>query len=194
MPEVGKKLRDRDPLSLVKGNGVYYLGIDPGKTGGVGIIDDTPSICELFNMPATLESVYVNLHLLIREYNPVCAVLEYVTGYIGGMDTGGEFQQGSGPPGGAMFNFGVQSGACEMALIALGFKFKQNYFKPQPHYWHTQIGAPKREKKEKKAKYKGRLRDFAAGLFPTATVTVQLADAALLARYCRQVWYEKCYG
>lgn len=99
------------------------------------------------------------------------AVLEQVGGYVG-----------QGQPGSAMFSFGAAYGHMEMALAAAGIPYET----VQPARWQKGLKIPGRKKDEGKTAWKNRLKARAQMLFPRVKVTLAVADALLIAEYCRR--------
>ena len=150
----------------------YYIGIDPGASGGIAVL--RTSIVSI-GMPKTETDLWSH----IKEWAnlpkmTVFAVLEQVGGYVGG----------AGQPGSAMFKFGQSYGSIRMALIAAGIPFET----VTPQVWQKKLGIPPRNKKknETKSAFKNRLKAKAAQLFPDEKITLQTADALLISEYCRR--------
>ena len=160
----------------------WYLGIDPGKTGGLTLLRDEGVFYQ--PMPATPLDLWIWMGTMLLT-TPVGsartrAVLEQVGGYI----------KKKGPqPGSAMFNFGRGYGELRMALTAAGIRYEEI----TPRVWQKVLGIPPKKESESKSDFKGRLRARAQRLFPSlelwkGTKTDQLAccDALLIAEYCRR--------
>lgn len=143
-----------------------YIGIDPGKSGGIAILYMDEVIAA--KTPVTPADIYSHL----KTYSRKCtAVIEQVGGYIG-----------EGQPGSAMFNFGRGVGHLEMALLACGIPAES----VPPRKWQKAMGISSRKKTETKAQWKSRLKSVAQRLFPSENVTLATADALLIAEYCRR--------
>jgi crossover junction endodeoxyribonuclease RuvC len=142
-----------------------YIGIDPGASGGICVYEDGKIMT--FNMPDTYPDIYGLLKRL-ADVPDVCAVLEDV---------------GHGLPGqssSATAKFARHNGHLEMALYALGIPT----VKATPQRWQkmfsNSIGSSKGcEKRE----WKNRLKQLAQQMFPGTKVTLNTADAILLAVY-----------
>lgn len=145
-----------------------YIGVDPGKGGGLAAVRGAEF--SLTPMPPTDMDIY--RWLLDHRGEPVFAVMERVTGYIGD----------GGNPGARMFAFGQNYGALRMALIAVGVPFET----VTPAVWQRAVGVTPRKKTETKTVWKNRLKSRAQELFPRAPITLATADAILLAEYCRR--------
>jgi hypothetical protein len=152
----------------------WYIGIDPGKSGGLACLNGgSPFSVEA--MPPTDADV-LNWFNSQNGVNQQCwvvfAVLEKVGGYL----------RGNAHPGSAMFNFGANYGALRMALTAAGIPFEE----VMPGVWQRGLGIPPRKKTENKGKWKNRLRAKAQQLFPGVKVTLATCDALLIAEFCRR--------
>lgn len=142
------------------------IGIDPGKNGGIAILDEKGNVLELIKMPATPEDLFLFLNQYTMQ--TVC-ILEKV----GGMPGNG---------GSAMFNFGKGYGNIEMALIACGIKTIT--VTPQKWQKHYQLGS---SSSCSHTEWKNKLKAKAQQLFPSLgnKVTLVTCDALLLAEYGR---------
>jgi hypothetical protein len=162
---------------------LWYLGIDPGASGGLTAIRRPvgPPITQ--SMPATLADAWewINNFSGVKFPDGVFAVIEQVQGYMGGPDG----QKGGGSSNGrAMFTFGQSYGSLLMALTAAGIPFET----VTPQRWQRALLIPPRKKKtgETRAAFKNRLKAKAQALFPQLRVTLATADSLLIAEYCRR--------
>lgn len=146
-----------------------YMGIDPGNNGGMAVLDADGHLLAVTKMPDTPSDA---LRWIREQSNNCVAVLEQVGGYVG-----------KGQPGSAMFNFGRGFGNLEMALLACEVPFDL----VQPRKWQKAMGVPVRKKNESKVHWKNRLKAVAQRLFPSENVTLAVADALLIAEYCRRL-------
>jgi hypothetical protein len=140
-----------------------YLGIDPGKTGAIAVLNEDGALVCTHAMPNTVADL---VHLL-RPYGDeeARAVLERVQVWAGN-------QMGKG----SCFEFGRGYGRLEAALAAAFIPFDL----VQPAKWQGVLSClSKGNKNITKAR--------AQGLFPRATVTHAIADALLIAEYCRRL-------
>ncbi len=142
------------------------IGIDPGKNGGIAILNEEGKVLELIKMPPTPEDLYLFLSKYATRH--VC-ILEKV----GGMPGNG---------GSAMFNFGKGYGNIEMALIACGIKTIT--VTPQKWQKHYQLGS---STSCSHTEWKNKLKAKAQQLFPSLgkKITLVTCDALLLAEYGR---------
>ncbi len=147
----------------------YYIGIDPGMSGGIAVLDEADNIADVRNMPDTPADILEYL----RPYQafPCVCVLEDV---------------GQGMPGqssSATAKFARHNGHLEMALLALGIKT----IKARPQKWEKTYALGKSSSFEK-AEWKRKLKERAQQLFPQLgkKVTLKTCDALLIAEYCRR--------
>tara|TARA_R100000808_G_C2134143_1_gene142736 strand:+ start:1126 stop:1581 length:456 start_codon:yes stop_codon:yes gene_type:complete len=142
-----------------------YIGIDPGKNGGVGIIYNDIQYCR--KCPATItdmaEEIKVCLELApdIQKF----AVIELVH---------------SMPKQGvrSVFTFGQGYGQWLGILTAL----EVPYIQVSPQKWMKHYGTLNRDKKERK----NQLKHMAQQRFPNLNITLATADAMLLANYLKE--------
>lgn len=148
---------------------MHYIGIDPGASGGVAIVDRAGHVVDETKMlePRELHEWLVErLGWYGNHENQARAVLERVS---------------SSPQMGvaSSFTFGRSYGRLEMLLAGLAIP----YDAVVPRVWQPAVGVvyPKGKPRDKNIS-KAR----AAQLFPRATITHANADALLLAEYCRR--------
>lgn len=165
------------PVKLVKPAYAIYLGIDPGKNGGMACATYIGSQYRITTTKIPAEDSVVLDTLMNLSHGglqwPCFVVLERVGGYI----------RGKRLPGSLMFNFGAGFGRLCMALTALDLR----YTMVQPSAWQKALGIPKRTPKETTSQWKGRLKAVAQELFPKQIVTLKNADALLIMEYCRRL-------
>jgi hypothetical protein len=149
-----------------------YIGIDPGKNGGLVILDYSGSVSFHSRMPRTERDIWIWFSKRVSLKAARNAVIEKVGGYV----------RGSKSPGSAMFNFGWGYGGLRMALVGHGIPFEE----VTPQRWQRAMGIASRKKNESKTAFKNRLKAKAQQLFPTINVTHATADALLIAEYCRR--------
>lgn len=142
------------------------MGIDPGKNGGICILDQSGEVLTLIKMPATPSDLY---NFLVEHSDCNACVLEKV----GGMPGNG---------GSAMFNFGKGYGWLEMALIAC--KIKTVTVTPQKWQKYYQLGS---SSSCTHTEWKNKLKAKAQQLFPSLgkEITLVTCDAMLIAEYGR---------
>lgn len=144
-----------------------YIGIDPGKNGGIAIMREDGEVLCVEKMPPTPHDL---LSFLEEFKNDCICILERV----GGMPGNG---------GSAMFNFGKGYGHIQMALIALGIPCEE----VTPNKWEKsfQLGSCG---KYSKTEWKNRLKSKAQQLFPKLgkKITLATCDALLICEYGRR--------
>ncbi len=139
-----------------------FIGIDPGKSGGIAVIDDMGVVEQVIKMPGD-ERGLLHVFGALRGR----AVLEKVhAGIFGGGRMGAV----------SAFTFGYGYGSLKMALVACHVQFEE----VTPQKWQKALdcrtGGDKNVSKRK-----------AQELFPQVKVTHHVADALLLAEYCRRL-------
>ncbi|MGL6095377.1 MAG: hypothetical protein ACRC7O_06215 [Fimbriiglobus sp.] len=173
-----------------------YIGIDPGRNGGIVVLDVRGRVVSAGKMPTTPKDVWD----AVREWRTQpgfvsAAAVEKVSGYVGEQQ-----------PGSAAFVFGCGVGGLMMALIGNGIPYVQVF----PQAWQKAMGISPRKKAtgtvkvvaqkgknkgkmvekkiggESKTEFKNRIRRRAQELFPAQTITLQTADAFLIAEHLRQ--------
>lgn len=142
---------------------MIYVGIDPGKHGGIAAIDEHRQVWFHQATPQDdMELLAIFMRLRSDAGTGIVAVLEYVR---------------SSPQMGVVsaFTFGRGYGALRMALAASRISYEE----VTPGKWQTQLGCRSQGNKNvTKAR--------AAALFPEVKVTHAVADALLLAEYGRR--------
>lgn len=138
-----------------------YIGIDPGISGGIAVIAATGALVDVFKMPAT-------------ERDLLDALQPY-----GGKDVRSravlEAAQSSPQMGVASaFSYGRGYGALLMALTGARIPFRTVRAAAWQKTMACRSGGDKNVTKRAAQHY-----------FPTLTVTHAIADALLLAEYCR---------
>lgn len=144
-----------------------YIGIDPGKNGGIAVMKPDGGVVDLTKMPDTPQDL---LGFLSKYRENSYCTLERV----GGMPGNG---------GSAMFNFGKGYGHIQMALIALQIPTEDI----TPNKWEKsyQLGTCG---KFTKTEWKNRLKAKAQQLFPSLgkRITLATCDALLICEYGRR--------
>jgi crossover junction endodeoxyribonuclease RuvC len=153
-----------------------FLGADPGLSGGLALLDESGAIVDASKMPETEH----DLAEYVREFAPRIrkAVIEGVHSMP---------QQGVS----SAFKFGRQYGSLRMALIAHGIKLDT----VTPQAWQRRMGLvikgrsglriAKKLKGTSQTQKKNRNKARAQELFPKQRMTHAIADALLLAEFCR---------
>jgi len=130
-------------------------------------------------MPATEKDLFdwmcrFSPHGSVRK---TVAVIEQVGGFVGSEGKGGGAANGA-----AMFKFGMSYGGLRMALVGCGIPFEA----ATPGKWLKGLGVVGRKKEESRTEWKNRLKAAAQRLFPSEKVTLNTADALLIAEFCRR--------
>jgi hypothetical protein len=157
-----------------------YIGIDPGASGGFGVLDERPGGNHAWAcpMPRTDAGILQVIDKLTENgTRQVRVMLEHVwTSPQMGVVSAGSFMR--------------QFGALQMALTARGIAFER----VAPVKWQRAMNVmtPKERRAELGHKDKNinkRAAEYmlAKGAFDNITVTHAIADALLLAAYCRNV-------
>lgn len=142
------------------------LGIDPGKGGGIAVIDaDTAEVIEVCAMPDTIADIS---DMIARHCDASCAYIEIVHSMP---------KQGVS----STFTFGQFYGYVQMAVVA----HKIRCIDVLPSRWQQSLGV-KAKKDEGYSAHKNRLKGLAQKLFPNVKVTLKNADALLIAYYGRE--------
>ena len=146
-------------------NEKVYIGIDPGKDGGIAVLDADGNVVECVKTPPTFKDL---LDMVSRHKESSKCVCEKVHAMPGQGVT-------------SMFSFGRTVGGLEMMLLALGIPTE--YVAPQKWQKHFSLGS---SKGKSKTEWKNILKAKAQQMFPRTKVTLYNADALLLAEYARQ--------
>lgn len=145
------------------------MGVDPGQSGGLAIVDEEGE-AGAWKMPATEK----DLAYFIEQ--KAAFVSFTVIEKVGSMP-------GQGVA--STFKFGMSYGGLRMALVCNGLPFEA----VTPQAWQKMFGLvfPKKmglTKSQKKNKHKARAQE----LFPQVQITHSIADALLIALFCRRTY------
>jgi hypothetical protein len=157
-------------MPIPKNPGLYYLGIDPGLSGGMAVVTAHGPLLATFPFAkATNHEIAETLEEWSRRYRPR-AVLEKV----GAMPGQGVC---------AMFTFGVSYGFLQGLLTA----FQIPFIDVRPQKWQQRLSISPRKKTEGKPEFKKRLQAKAHQRWPSRIkeLTLATSDAALIAEYLR---------
>ena len=137
-----------------------YIGIDPGKGGGIGIIYNDISYCR--KCPATIYDMAEEIKICMELAPDIqkTAIIEAVHSWSG---------QGVK----SVWTFGENYGQWLGILAALNIPYSQ----VSPQKWMKFYGNLPREKKDRK----NRLKHLAQQRFPNIKITLATSDARLLA-------------
>lgn len=150
---------------------MVHFGIDPGVSGGIVALSSAGEVLVAIKMPATERDLFEALgHLM-----PLGAVPDLMRGHAHAALE----RVSASPQMGVVsaFTFGRGFGALRMALTANRIPFDE----VTPQKWQTAMGCLTRGDKNISKRR-------AQALFPGHVVTHAIADALLLAEYCRRVY------
>lgn len=145
-----------------------YVGADPGKSGGIAIIDDAGGYVDFVRADGTIQEIAQRIHENIQPEGPTFAVVEKVA---------------SSPQMGvrSAFTFGKSAGGLEAVLAGAGVPYRM----VSPSKWQGAMGC-------RSGGDKNVTKAAAASMFPKVKVTHRNADALLLAWYAKR-WFEGEY-
>ena len=154
---------------------MFYMGIDPGQSGGIAILRAVGNRqwsdgrdCRLYPMPTTEADVW---DVFLKNCHTKMAVIERVHSMPG---------QGVA----STFKFGMGYGGLRMALVASSIPFDE----VTPRTWQKAVGTSPKKSTESKTRFKNRIKQKAQQLFPKENVTLKTCDALLIALYCRRTY------
>ena len=139
-----------------------YIGIDPGKAGGICFLMDDE--IKTFKCPATTHDMAEEL-ILAKDIRKCTAIVEKVHSFPG---------QGVA----STFTFGYNYGVWLGILSALHIPYQLCL----PRKWMKFYGSMPKEKKDRK----NHLKQLAQQMYPDHKVTLYNADAILLANYLKK--------
>ena len=145
----------------------FYIGIDPGKSGGVACV--TGDFMECIKCPGTIADMAQLLSMIKEagkyEGTKALAIIESVH---------------SMPKQGvkSTFTFGQNYGQWLGILSALKIPYRQ----VTPNKWMQSFGAMPKDKKDRK----NHIKHLAQQRYPEQKITLATSDAILIAEYCRQ--------
>ena len=139
-----------------------YIGIDPGKSGGICFLMDDN--IKSFKCPDTTHDMTEEL-ILAKDIRKCTAIVEKVWSFPG---------QGVK----SVFSFGYNYGLWIGILSAL----KIPYILVPPNKWIKYYSVPKMERKDRK----NYLKQLAQQMYPDHKITLYNADAILLANYLKK--------
>ena len=142
-----------------------FIGIDPGKMGGVAFIyNNNYHVVQCPNTVAEMANELILLNDMAPDISKY-AVIESVHSFPGNS-------------GRSMFTFGQGYGQWLGILATL----KIPYIQVTPHKWMKHYGSQPKPKKDRK----NHLKHLAQQRFPDVKITLATADAMLLANYLRE--------
>lgn len=143
---------------------LHYIGVDPGMSGGAAVVDDRGQIAKVFKFKGlTLHDLSKEFIDIKRNLPVTAAVMEKVHSMPG---------QGVS----STFKFGQSFGQLEMILVGLQFP----YDLVTPAKWMTKMRC-------KTGGDKNVSKAAAQRRWPKQKITHAIADALLIADYCRMI-------
>lgn len=142
-----------------------FIGIDPGKNGGICVLRGS-AIEYLRRMPNTERDIWN----LIDDLPVGNVIIEKVHSRPGQSSV-------------ATFTFGTNYGLLRGFLIAAELPFDQCI----PQKWQRYLGIRKKRAEESQSQWKNHLKSVAQQKHPNAHITLNTADALLIAEYCRRI-------
>lgn len=143
----------------------YYIGIDPGKNGGIVVLSKS-KVVEVFKTPATIQDFIEQLGKYMEDRTFCITELVHAQPQNGGK---------------ANFSFGYINGVLHTILQISQIPYEEH----TPPKWMKFFGM-KKHKNETLTAWKNRLKAKAQQLFPEEKITLWNADAFLIAYYCRE--------
>lgn len=153
-----------------------YIGIDPGANGSAAVLTEDKLIHIIRFNKSTEKEIWEFFRDMSFNYDECFCTLEQVGAMPG---------QGVS----SMFSFGDSVGFIRGILTASGVAFEHK----TPRVWQKALGISPRLiernaakqiiKEESKTDFKRRLKEKAEQLFPTVKVTLDVADALLIAEF-----------
>lgn len=155
---------------------MLFLGVDPGVSGGIAVIDTVSDIVEARKMPAT-ERELLDTVGTMTEGGKCFGFLEK----LGGMPRSPDGRAMQSPK--TMLVMGTNYGMCRMALVAAEVSFDEVLPRTWQKHFSLVFPAGKYTSTQKKNLHKQK----AERMFPGVKVTHHVADALLIAEYCRRL-------
>ena len=155
---------------------LIFIGIDPGKNGGVAVINEVPDHEGTISFRCPKKPVEMAYTLMATIPNHVSYEDVFVNiEHVHAMPNNGVV---------SMFSFGQNLGQWEGILGA--FELNVKYITPRAWMDHYDC-QPRMDKKERK-RY---LRNIAETLFPNIKMTFNISDALLIANYNKDIYYKE---
>lgn len=148
-----------------------YIGVDPGKKGGLSWINNKNE-GECLKMPDTERDIW-DWFTELPKGDKVCVIEKVWAAPVKGK------RQGTT----SMFSFGQSYGLLRAYLIAAGITFQES----APVTWQKAFNLRAKKSFPNDRHWKKYLKGIAQQLFPKIKVTLEPADSLLLADYCRRL-------
>jgi len=153
-----------------------YVGVDPGASGGIVMLDDEIRVVECTKMPATERDVMMMFRFM-RPEDPV-VMIEWIHPAIFGVGKS------------SMSKLYGNYMSLRMAIIAADLRMEC----VKPRAWQQAMGVTKRSKTDTGTKWKNTLKAAAQELYPDQRVTLATADALLIATHCYRTHSRSYHG
>jgi len=172
----------------------YYMGIDPGKSGGAVVVNRAKIVMMSPFHNKTVADIWEFFwswsplsRLRVERDDKIFALIEKVHSWPAARrpfkcpscNFVQILPQAQGVK--SAFTFGANKGHLEMALAAAGISNSEM----GPALWQRKMGVPKKAKGETKTSHKNKMKGMAQRLYPGAKITLAVADAVLLAELCK---------
>lgn len=154
--------------------GRIFIGIDPGASGGIAIINTFANETDVYKMPQTehdINNILYQVGYYANHGVPAVALIEKV---------------GSMPGQGlsSTFKFGQNYGFLRGLLVANKISFSEMI----PRSWQKHLGiTPRNKDTESKTEFKNRLKGLAQQYYPEKNITLATSDAILIAKVCQSI-------
>lgn len=145
---------------------MIYVGIDPGKSGGICVYDTDDNTVDFVKMPSTIHDIVTQLVCIKNGYRDVKVVLEKVHSMPG---------QGVA----STFTFGQGYGQLQGMIAALGLQCIEVI----PNKWMKCIGTMPKDKAERKKFIKDWVEKRSGRSIP-----LYVADAVAIAYVAPTIW------
>jgi len=143
----------------------YFIGVDPGASGGIAVIDSSCEVIILRSMPDSERDTWE----LVDSLPHGRVLIEKVHAMPGQGVT-------------SMFTFGRNVGLIVGCLTAAELPFEE----VTPQKWQAGLSIPKKNQTESHTQFKSRMKNFAQRMFPELHITLKTCDALLIAEYLRR--------
>jgi hypothetical protein len=163
-----------------------YVGVDPGAKGGIAVLIE--GAVAMHKMPETdgdLWKIFRELDLEARPMYHSHRRIFCVVERIDPRPTGWVDKASGGWKSSILRSTCLLYGSfCTVTALLLAAGIPQEVVAPRE--WQKKLGLRGKKKGETASQWKNYLKAQAQALFPTEQVTLQTADALLLADYCRR--------
>jgi len=159
----------------------FYLGADPGETGGIAMVNEDGVCVFAEKMPALAQGLLDMLRMLEDNTEIVACAIERIdprpTVYY-------DKKQKARISTILRSTCIIYGDYLQLHMAMLAIRHEPIIIAPRD--WQRALECPVKVKGEKKSKHKANLADYARKLFPDVKITLSTADALLIAEYCRR--------